>query len=91
VGGGLEWTRATFAGRRSPIRLGYRRGTLPFTLGEEEGEESAFTAGVGLDFIQSANSTLAGMAISLERGSRSAGALSERFLRASLTLRVSGF
>jgi hypothetical protein len=91
VGGGLEWTGATLAGRRSPVRLGYRRSTLPFTLGTDEAVETAFTAGVGIDFVQSGNTTIAGMGIALERGSREAGTLSERFLRASLTLRVAGF
>jgi hypothetical protein len=91
VGGGLEWTGATIAGRRSPIRLGYRRSTLPFTLGTDEAVETAFTAGVGIDFVQSGNATIAGMGIALERGRREAGTLSESFLRASLTLRVAGF
>jgi hypothetical protein len=91
VGGGLEWTGATLAGRRSPVQLGYRRSTLPFTFGSEEAVESVFSAGLGIDFIQSGTTTLAGMGISLERGSRDAGTLSESFFRASLTLRVAGF
>ena len=91
VGGGLEWTRATLAGRRSPIQLGYRRSTLPFTFGSEEAVESALSAGFGIDFVQSGTTTLAGMGISIERGSREAGTLSESFFRASLTLRVAGF
>jgi hypothetical protein len=91
VGGGVEWTRASIAGRRSPIQLGYRRSTLPFTLGSDEAVETALTAGMGIDFVRSEAATLAGMGIALERGSRDAGSLTERFWRASLTLRVAGF
>jgi hypothetical protein len=91
VGGGLEWTGATLAGRRSPVQLGYRRSTLPFTFGSDEAVESVFSAGVGIDFVQSGATTLAGMGLSIERGSRDAGTLSESFFRASLTLRVAGF
>jgi hypothetical protein len=91
VGGGIEWTRATIAGRRSPIQLGYRRSTLPFTFGSDEAVEKALTAGMGIDFVRTEAATLAGMGIALERGSRDAGSLSERFWRASLTLRVAGF
>jgi hypothetical protein len=91
VGGGLEWSRATLFGRRSPIRLGYRRSTLPFTLGTEEASDNAFSAGIGLDLVRSANDALAGVGFALERGGREAGSLSESYLRASFTLRVSGF
>ena len=91
VGGGIEWTRASIAGRRSPFQVGYRRSTLPFTFDSEEAVETAFTAGMGIDFVRTENATLAGMGIALERGSRDAGSLSERFWRASLTLRVAGF
>lgn len=91
VGGGVEFTGATFVGRRSPIRLGYRRSTLPFTLGDAEATESAFTAGLGLDLVPRGNDTLAGFSIALERGSRDAGSLEETFTRVSFSLRVAGF
>lgn len=91
VGGGVEWTEASLFGRRAPFRIGYRRSSLPFTFGGEDAVETALTAGVGIDLVVNQNVTLAGMGISLERGSREAGTLSEDFLRASLTLRVSGF
>jgi hypothetical protein len=91
VGGGFEWTQSSLAGRRMPLRVGYRRGTLPFTFDAAEATESVWSAGLGIDFVQNADVTLAGMAVALERGSRTSGSLSESFLRASLTLRVSGF
>ena len=50
-----------------------------------------FSGGFGLDLVQQGDATLAGVGLTLERGSRSSVSLSETFLRASLTLRVSGF
>jgi hypothetical protein len=91
VGGGFEWTQSSLAGRRMPLRVGYRRGTLPFSFDGADATESVWSAGLGIDFVQSADLTLAGMGVALERGSRTSGSLSESFLRASLTLRVSGF
>lgn len=91
VGGGVEWTQANLAGRRMPIQLGYRRGRLPFTFDGDDAVESVWSGGVGIDFVQDGDVTLAGMGLALERGSRSSASLSESFLRASLTLRVSGF
>jgi hypothetical protein len=91
IGGGLEFTQASLAGRRMPLRFGYRRGTLPFTFDGEDADESIWSGGLGLDLIQTEEAILAGVGLSLERGSRSSGSLSETFLRAALTLRVSGF
>jgi hypothetical protein len=91
VGGGFEFTQSTLAGRRMPLRLGYRRGTLPFTFDGAEATESVWSGGLGIDFVQNGDVTLAGMGVALERGTRTSGSLSETFLRASLTLRVSGF
>jgi hypothetical protein len=89
VGGGLEWTQVSMFGRRSPFQLGYRHSSLPFTFQGEDASESAFTGGIGLDF--SRDETVAGTSLSLERGSRTAGPISERFYRLSLTVRVSGY
>jgi hypothetical protein len=91
AGGGLEWTGTTLFGRRSPLRFGYRRSALPFTLGVEEATDNAFTAGLGIDLLQDGDDTVAGVGFALERGSREAGPLSESYLRATFTLRVAGF
>jgi hypothetical protein len=92
AGGGIEFSQASLGGRRMPIRFGYRRSSLPFTLeAGENARESIFSGGFGLDLVQQGDATLAGVGLTLERGSRSSVSLSETFLRASLTLRVSGF
>jgi hypothetical protein len=91
VGGGIEFTEASVGGRRMPIRLGYRRGTLPFTFDDADATESIWSGGLGIDLVRQEETTIAGAGLSFERGSRSSGTLSETFLRASLTLRVSGF
>jgi hypothetical protein len=91
AGAGIEFSQASLGGRRMPLRIGYRRGTLPFTLDGEDADESIFSGGLGLDLVQQGDAVLAGIGLALERGSRSSGSLSETFLRASLTLRVSGF
>lgn len=90
-GVGLELTRARLLGRQAPIRLGYRATDLPFALSEGGASETAFTGGLGLVLSGTGPLTLAGLDLSLERGERSEVGISEKFWRAALTLRVSGF
>ncbi len=91
-GVGLELTRARLLGRQAPIRLGYRSGGLPFALGAGgEASESAFTGGLGLTLAGTGPVTLAGVDLAVERGERTESGIAEKFWRAALTLRVSGF
>jgi hypothetical protein len=92
VGGGLEWTGASLLGKSSSLRLGYRRGDLPFhRQGDPKVTESAFTGGLGMNLLESENVLLARADFGLERGSRDAGVFKEDFWRLSVTLRLSGF
>lgn len=92
IGVGLELTRAALLGRSTPLRLGYRTADLPFTLqGGGPASESAFTAGLGMVLNEQAGLILATADLALERGKRSDANLTERFWRATLSLRVAGF
>ncbi len=88
--GGVEATGVRFANRTLPLRLSYRRATLPYRPGTENPVESAIAAGLGLRLAEVEETTLAGLDLTLERGSRSADTLEESFWRMTLTLRLSG-
>jgi hypothetical protein len=90
-GGGLEWAGPTRGVRNFPVRLGFRRSELPFTIEGEGPIEQTFAGGIGLNLVPSESGYLAVMDFSLERGSRDAGSISESFWRASMTFRVGSF
>jgi hypothetical protein len=90
VGGGVEWTGGSFLGRTSPVRLGFRRAEFPFEVDGERPVESSFAVGSGLVLAEVEGVPLAGLDLSVERGSRTAADLSEDFWRTTLTLRLSG-
>lgn len=92
LGGGVEWTGASLLGKPSSVRLGYRRGDLPFRrAGDPEVSESVFSGGVGMNLLQSGEVLLARADFAVERGKRDAGVFTEDFWRFGVTLRVSGF
>jgi hypothetical protein len=91
LGGGLEWEASSFGGRTLPIRLGARRSDLPFLFGDEQPTETVLTGGLGLNLTQADQFVLAGVDLAMERGRRTAAALSEDFWRGSVTFRVSGW
>jgi hypothetical protein len=88
---GLEWEDASVLTSQSPLRLGWRRTPIPFGFDGEKVDESAWTAGIGLNLVQANDVPLARVDLAVERGSRSASSLMERFWRASLSVRVAGF
>jgi hypothetical protein len=91
VGVGLELSRARLLGRAAPLRLGFRRAGLPFSLDEEPATERVFSAGLGLVLSESEGVVLAAADLALEKGLRSGGGFSEDFWRATVSLRLSGF
>lgn len=92
VGGGIEWGGASLLGKRSDVRLGYRRSDLPFfASGASGGTESVISGGISLNLYEAAGQVLARSDLALERGNRESGSVSEDFWRFSLTVRVSGF
>ncbi|MDZ7780154.1 MAG: hypothetical protein U5R14_09535 [Gemmatimonadota bacterium] len=91
-GVGLELPNVRLLGRSAPLRFGYRYSGLPFAHGQgESGSERAFTGGLGFAFNETNGVLLAGADVSVERGERSAGTLSEDFWRVTVALRVAGF
>lgn len=90
-GFGLELTKASMFGRTSPIRLGYRRTQLPFaSAGSGKPIEKSLSAGLGITFHKAGDYTLAGVDLTLERGTRQDATLLEHFWRGTFTLRVTG-
>lgn len=90
MGAGIEWEGPRLRGRDFPIRLGYRRADLPFSLEGSDATESVVSAGLGITLAQTEEFPLARIEAALERGTREDDILSETFWRASLSLRVSG-
>jgi len=90
-GGGIEWAGPRWGVRNFPVRLGYRQSALPFTFDGEEPKENALSGGIGLNLIPQELGFVGGIDFGIERGRREAGALSEKFWRASLTFRVGSF
>lgn len=90
-GVGVEFARARLLGREAPLRLGYRRGELPFDSGAGAPTESVFAGGVGLALNPTGSFVLGGVDLSVERGERRDSSLTESFWRGTVTLRVTGF
>ena len=90
LGAGLEWGGPDFLGRTLPVRIGYRRSELPFGTSGSDPVESSVALGIGLNLAQVDEFPLAAVDVTLERGTRSGAPLEERFLRATVTLKVSG-
>lgn len=91
VGAGVEFDQASLFGRSLPVRLGWRRSELPFRVDAGDPVESAFGGGVGLLLARAADVPLARLDFSIERGSRSGGAIGEDFWRSTVTFRAAGF
>jgi len=89
-GAGFEWGGASALGRTWPLRIGYRRAELPFGPAGSNPVESSFSAGFAINLAQVEEFPLASVDVAFERGNRSAGPLDENFVRATVTLRVSG-
>ena len=89
-GGGVEWARGTVRGRAFPLRMGYRVQELPFHVRGEAAEEKALSAGFGINLADAQDLPLARLDLSVERGSRDAGALSEEYWRTTVSLRLAG-
>jgi hypothetical protein len=89
-GGGVEWSGLGIAGKSFPLRLGYRRQDLPFKFEGDKVIENSFSAGLGLNLAQAEGIVLAKMDLTLERATRSAPMLTERFWRFSLSFQATG-
>jgi hypothetical protein len=90
-GVGVELSRVRLLGISTPLRFGYRKSNLPFSFGSAGATETAWSGGFGLVLNETNGITLAGTDFAVERGERSDSSLLERFWRATVSLRVSGF
>jgi hypothetical protein len=93
IGVGVELSNVQFAGRSAPLRLGFRRTGLPFSLdaGDEGANEQSFSGGFGFALNETNEVVLASVDLGLEKGRRIGGSYREDFWRATLSLRVLGF
>ncbi|MEJ2540624.1 MAG: hypothetical protein P8188_11745 [Gemmatimonadota bacterium] len=91
-GGGVEWTGLSLLGKTSALRIGYRRGEMPFRPEfETEVTESVISGGLGLNLLENQGAVLAEADLGVEWGARDGSLLTEDFLRLSVSVRVSGF
>ena len=90
-GGGLELSQLRGFGRSTPLRLGFRRTGLPFSLDGEGANEQAFAGGFGFALNETNEVVLASVDLGVEKGRRIGGTYREDFWRATLSLRILGF
>ncbi len=90
MGGGLEWAGGSILGRQIPLAIGVRQRDLPFSFLGNPVQERAVTGGAGIFLSDTETTPLARMHVGMELGSRSTAEWDESFLRATVTLRLSG-
>lgn len=91
LGAGIEYADFRLFGWPAPLRAGFRRDEYPFRFDGEGPTETAFSAGLGLNLVQSQGIDAAKADFAIERGERSASSLSENFWRATITVQLAGF
>lgn len=89
-GAGAEWMAGSVRGRQVPLRFGYRQQQLPFHSEGQPVEERSWSGGLGFHLVDSGDVPVARITLSMERGSRDAGALSEDYWRTTVSLRLAG-
>ncbi|HSH76173.1 MAG TPA: hypothetical protein VLA09_10860 [Longimicrobiales bacterium] len=90
-GVGMELSQVRLLGRVAPVRVGFRRTGLPFSIGGADASERVFSGGLALLLNEAEGIVLATTDFAVERGRRSAGSFSEDFWRGTVSLRLSGF
>jgi hypothetical protein len=90
-GGGLELANVRLLGRTSPLRVGFRRSDLPFSLDGADAHEQVLAGGLGFALNETNEVVLASVDLGVERGRRVGGTYREDFWRATLSLRILGF
>lgn len=91
VGVGVELTQAQILGRDAPLRFGFRQTDLPFAFDGNGATERIFSGGFGLSLNTTNDVVLAGVDLSVERGRRTGGGITENFWRGTISLLASGF
>lgn len=89
-GGGLEWSGLSLLGKTSALRLGYRRGEMPFRpASETDILESVISGGLGISLLEVQGAVLAEADFGVEWGARDSSLFTEDFFRVSASLRMS--
>jgi hypothetical protein len=90
-GGGFELANVRLFNRTSPLRVGFRRTDLPFSLEGGDANEQVFTGGFGFALNETNEIVLASLDLGVEKGRRLGGTYREDFWRATVSLRLLGF
>lgn len=90
-GGGFEWSGMGLFGRSFPVRVGYRKAGLPFSIDASTPTESGFAAGFGWNLLETEDFIIAAFDFSYERGTRATDSISESFSRYTFSFRASSF
>jgi hypothetical protein len=90
-GVGVELSQMRLLGRRAPLRLGFKRADLPFSMVGTTAIEQSFAGGLALTLSESNGATLASTDLAIEKGHRSGGSFTENFWRATVSLKLAGF
>ncbi len=88
-GAGIEWRMIEREVRSLPLRIGYRRGSPPFRFEARDPSESAFSVGLGINFVEIEGQPLGWADIAMERVRRDSLPLAESFWRATISLGIS--
>jgi hypothetical protein len=91
LGGGLEFSNLSLAGKPIPIRLGARQIDLPFgPAGAGGSRERTVSGGIGIHLVEGVEFPLARVDFGLERGTRTGIVDRESFWRLSISMGVAG-
>jgi hypothetical protein len=91
-GAGLELSNVRLLfGRATPLRVGFRRTDLPFSLEGGDANEQVWSGGFGFALNETNEIVLASLDLGAEKGRRVGGTYREEFWRGTLSLRLLGF
>jgi hypothetical protein len=90
-GAGIELSQARLFGREAPLRVGFRRSGLPFSVGGGDGTEQVYSGGLALVLNETNGVVLATTDVAVERGRRTGGSVTEEFWRGTISVRLSAF
>lgn len=89
-GAGVEWEGMSFWAGGFPLRVGFRRSTLPFRFLGEKVEENTISFGFSVVMVQALGLPLAALDLAFEAGNRDSGDFEESFRRLTVTTRIGG-
>lgn len=90
-GAGLEMQLIRGARRSLPLRAGYRRLAQPFRFESDDPVETVWSAGAGLNLLETDGIRRGWLDVGVARGERSSAPLVERYWRVTASLGISQF